>query len=52
LPTKGKNKKEFSNKRGLQGTKMNKNKKNANEQITLMCAHKQKDNTQLSPFRE
>jgi hypothetical protein len=32
------------NKRGLQSKKMNKNKKKFNKQITLTCAHKQKDN--------
>jgi hypothetical protein len=37
---KGKNTKEFNNKRGLEGTKMNKNKKKPNKQVTLMCAHK------------
>jgi hypothetical protein len=32
------------NKRSLQGTKMNKNKKKLNKQITLTHAHRQKDN--------
>lgn len=47
-----KNTKEFSNKRLLQGTKMNKNKRKPNKLVTFMCAHKQKDNTHLFPLRE
>jgi hypothetical protein len=49
---KGKNAKEFNNKRRLQGMKMNKNKKKPNKQVTLMCSHKQKDNTHFSPLKE
>lgn len=37
------------NKRGLQGTKMNKSKKTHNKWITLTHVHKQKDNIQLTP---
>jgi len=37
-----------NNRRSSQGTKMNKGKKRPNEQVNLTCAHKWKDNIQLS----
>jgi hypothetical protein len=37
------------NKRGLQGTKLNKSKKKHIKRITLTHVHKQKDNRHLTP---
>jgi hypothetical protein len=37
-----------NNKRSSQITKMSKSKKRPNEQVTFICAHKQKDQRQIS----